>query len=155
MNIFDILLTNYLLLTGVCKDITEAMNMMNEQAPTVSTVLEKAQEVIRKGIQGLARDLMLLGSPGSPDLWKGVNNLPIEKQYSLRKLRESVTAKDVVRCLYRMSLQRKGLSGTGTGEVMSVEEMHFLYRCMEPMFILLDKEFSEKELMTAYQQINK
>ena len=151
MNIFDILLINYLMLTGVCKDITEAMNM--KQTP--STALEKAQEVIQKGIQGLARDLMLLGSPGYPDLWKGVNNLPIEKQYSLRKLRESVTAKDVARCLYRMSLQRKGLSGTGAEEVMSIEEMHFFYRCMEPMFILLGKEFSEKELMTAYQQFNK
>ena len=138
MSIFEILVCNLLIISGICKSISEAMTYPHR---------ERAEKVIKSFLHSFARDLNLLGGKGKPDLWMGVNNLPIDKQYSLRVFCRDVEPYHIIRAIHHLcEEQRLNFDETTSEDVIC------FHKVIRPMLLLLNKDFSEEELLRELEK---
>lgn len=144
LTIRNTLITNILLLKGVCKNLSEAITYSGPE-------LEKAEMIADKAIQSFARTLNLLNSKG--DLYMGATHVPFEKQNSLRLFKKTVQPEDVAEAIHRMYMVETGRYRNVTIHddftELTDEEIKRLYNYLEPWFLLLEVPMTAEHVINA------
>lgn len=161
MTLYKLLIIGILTdLLNECETIADALRYDDEKA------LALAKNIANAFIQTLWR-LMV---DTNANLLMGMNNIPIDKQYSLRLLKKRITVDDVILALRGMddcvvqSKARQALTDSATEEEIAAtytlsafnhrtdREIIKLFRSVEPVFIMLDISFSDEDVLMAYNR---
>lgn len=141
MTLFEILVISFIMADGAahCTSVADAL-LCNGPAR------ERAERLANTVIDALQRHCVTL-SASNASLRMGANNLPLDKQFSVRLLKRDVTLNDAMYALDSVC-KAEGV----TFRELDTDGLFAWYDAIAPFFVKIGRKWSREEILAAYDE---